>query len=151
MAVKLTISVTGMAEFEKNAKELVRRINSEEMQDRLMPGAFLVRDIAKRLVGLGPGRKDKHLRDAIFATKGKRATGVFGSLAQMAGFRDGITVIAGVDRKKAPHAGLVEFGHGGPKPAPAYPYMRPAASAARPGIVIVIENAVRAALAPYSR
>jgi HK97 gp10 family phage protein len=26
----------------------------------------------------------------------------------------------------APHAWLVEFGHGGPKPAPAHPYLKPA-------------------------
>jgi hypothetical protein len=32
----------------------------------------------------------------------------------------------GVDRKKAPHAHLVEFGHGGPHPAGPHPYLRPA-------------------------
>lgn len=29
-------------------------------------------------------------------------------------------------RFKAPHAHLVEFGHGGPHPAPAHPFLRPA-------------------------
>jgi HK97 gp10 family phage protein len=26
----------------------------------------------------------------------------------------------------APHAGIVEYGHGGPRPAPAHPFLRPA-------------------------
>lgn len=32
----------------------------------------------------------------------------------------------GVFNGEAPHAHLVEFGHGGPKPAPPHPFMRPA-------------------------
>src|SRR5262245_57422587 len=149
MATKLTVQISGMGEFEKNASEVVRLINSEEMQTRLLPGAMLVRDIAKRLVNFGPGDKT-HLRDALFATKGKRAKGLVGSLAAMAGFTEDVTVIAGVDRKKAPHAHLVEYGHGGPHAAPAYPYLRPAASAARPGIITVTQNAVRETLKPWS-
>jgi HK97 gp10 family phage protein len=34
--------------------------------------------------------------------------------------------IAGIDRKIAPHAGLVEYGHAGPHPAPPHPFFRPA-------------------------
>lgn len=37
---------------------------------------------------------------------------------------DGIAFVA-VDRKMAPHAHLVEFGHGGPKPARTHPFFRP--------------------------
>ena len=35
-------------------------------------------------------------------------------------------VDVGVFDNDAPHAHLVELGHGGPKPAPAYPFMEPA-------------------------
>jgi hypothetical protein len=31
-----------------------------------------------------------------------------------------------IARAKAPHAHLVEYGHGGPNPAPAHPFLRPA-------------------------
>lgn len=33
---------------------------------------------------------------------------------------------AGVRPRRAPHAHLVEYGHGGPHPAPPHPFMRPA-------------------------
>ena len=34
-----------------------------------------------------------------------------------------------ITQATAPHAWLVEHGHGGPKPAPAHPYLRPALDA----------------------
>jgi len=40
-----------------------------------------------------------------------------------------------VDRKKAPHAHLVEFGHGGKHPAPPHPFLRPAFDAFRKAAV----------------
>jgi hypothetical protein len=84
------------------------------LKECLMPLAYRVRDRAKQLV-----RRDKdahppqypHLQDAIFAAWGKP---------------DHPSAIVGVDRKKAPHAHLVEFGHGGPHPAGPHPYLRPA-------------------------
>jgi hypothetical protein len=35
------------------------------------------------------------------------------------------SVFVAVDRKLGPHGHLVEFGHGGPHPAPAHPFVRP--------------------------
>lgn len=57
--------------------------------------------------------KDKTgtLRDAIVARK-FRTPG------------EGITYVA-VNKRKAPHAHLVEFGHGGPHPAPPHEFFRP--------------------------
>ena len=40
--------------------------------------------------------------------------------------RDRYAVEVGAFHGDAPHAHLVERGHGGPKPAPAYPFMEPA-------------------------
>lgn len=148
---KLTVKFSGYPEFEKNAKEVVKRLNSSDMQDRMLPAARFVRDFAKRLVSLGPGRKNKHLRDAIFATKGKRVKGSLSGIATLINGEEGPSVIVGVDRKKAPHAHLVEFGHAGPHGAPAHPYMRPAGSAARTLIITVIQNAITSILKPFTK
>jgi len=153
MASKLSITVKGIPEFERRAKEVVERMNSEGMQDRLMPAAMMVRDLARRLVGIGHGNKNgKHLQDAIFAVKGKRATGRMVSFAAaLRNGEEGPSVIVGVDRKREPEAHLVEYGHGGPHPAPAHPFMRPAAQAARPAIVSIVTSAVKQILAPYTK
>jgi HK97 gp10 family phage protein len=37
-----------------------------------------------------------------------------------------VFAFAGIRPRKAPHAHLVEFGHGGPHPAPPHPFFRPA-------------------------
>lgn len=150
------MSVTGVPEAQKLIQEAKARLNSEEVQDAILPGAELVRDIAIRLVQQGPGLTPKgkrrlHLKELIFATKGKRRRKLLGNMIgnAIAG-EEGPSVIAGVDLKKAPHAHLVEFGHGGPHPAPAYPFLRPAIAAARSRVVAIIETALRRLLARYS-
>ncbi len=89
------------------------------LKECLMPIAERVRDRAKQIVGrTGKAKAAKymHLQDAIFAAWGKPQHP---------------SAIVGVDRKKVPHAHLVEFGHGGPHPAPAHPFLRPALDAIR--------------------
>lgn len=55
-------------------------------------------------------------------------------------------VIAGIDRKIAPHAHLVEFGHAGPHPAPAHPFFRPAWDSTKPQIERNLEEDFRKAI-----
>jgi hypothetical protein len=134
----------------KRAKELV---GSERVQDEILPAAQLVRDVAIRLVNQGPGIKAKlaggkvirrlHLKELIFATKGRKSDRLMASLARAIAGDQGPSVIAGVDLKKAPHAHLVEFGHGGPHPAPAYPFLRRAVSACKARVAAIIEDALR--------
>lgn len=142
-------------------------VNSELIQDAILPAAYVVRDIAIRLVQQGPGlRQDGsrrlHLKELIFATKGRRRKSWATALATSIYGEVGPSVIAGVDLKKAPHAHLVEFGHeqwvGGSKRkgkgrkvgfTRAYPFMRPAIAAARSRVAAIIEAAMRRLLAPY--
>lgn len=152
------MTLTGVRGTEEQMQMVKRLLNAEEVQDALLPAAMLVRDTAKRLVREGPGRRKDgsrrpHLRDLIFATKGKRIGygGAVGRIAMAIGGEVGPSVIIGIDRKKAPHAHLVEFGHGGPHPAPAHPFIRPAVSVARPLVIAVIENRLRKLLAPFSK
>ena len=51
--------------------------------------------------------------------------------------------ITGFVREKAPHAHLVEFGHGGPAPAPEHPTLRPAYEDEKPILIRNLAEAVR--------
>lgn len=80
-------------------------------RDTLMKQARLVRDRIKEKAPVGP---TGNLRRSV--------------VAKMLPDRPDypLLAIAAIDRKIAPHAHLVEFGHGGPHPAPAHPFFRPA-------------------------
>jgi HK97 gp10 family phage protein len=157
----MTISLVGRAEAERRIKDCKELLNSEAVQDAILPAAQLIRDVAKRLVRLGPGirtgkanrgEKRPHLRDLIFATKGRRRKkGILGAISgSIYDSLNGPSVIAGVDLKQSPHAHLVEYGHGGKSPAPARPFMRPAVASVRWAVVQIIESALKRMLAPFS-
>lgn len=96
------------------------------LKECLMPFAKRIRDRSKQLVNRTNRPKGEgylHLREAIFAADGRE---------------DLPSVIVGVDRKKAPHAHLVEMGHGGPHPAPPHPFLRPAFDAMRSAAEAVV-------------
>jgi HK97 gp10 family phage protein len=148
------MSLVGLKGTTEKMQQVKTLLNSEEVQDALLPAAMLVRDTAKRLVREGPGKrrdgsKRKHLRDLIFATKGKRrGKGILGAFANVLAGDLGPNVIIGVDRKQAPHAHLVEFGTA---KMPARPYLRPAVAVARPLVVAVIENGLKRLLKPFNK
>lgn len=149
------MSLLGVPESQKLIAEAKAKLNSEAVQDALMPAAQVVRDTAIRLVNQGPGIKSKgvrrlHLKELIFATKGRGRFRLGNAIAHLLTGEEGPSVIVGVDLKKAPHAHLVEFGHGGPHPAPAYPFLRPAVAMCRARVASMIESALRILLAPYS-
>ena len=51
-----------------------------------------------------------------------------------------------MDAAVAPHALLVEFGHGGPHPAPAHPYFRPGVEQSREQVKQIIVDGLKKAL-----
>jgi HK97 gp10 family phage protein len=117
------IQVIGLQDCIQSLQKVERAFNDQALKECLLPSAIEVRDRARALAPVGsksPTRKDgtprRHLRDAIFAARGKH---------------DEASVIVGVDRLQVPHAHLIEFGHGGPRPAPAHPYLRPAFDAVK--------------------
>jgi hypothetical protein len=158
------ITLVGRADADRRIRQCRDLLDSEAVQDAILPAAQLLRDVAKRLVNIGPGirtgkahkgEKRKHLRDLIFATKGKRYKGFGGAIFNKL---NGPSVIAGVDLKRAPHAHLVEYGHiavtregRGVAQVPAYPFLRPAVASVRWAIVQIIESALKRLLAPFSR
>lgn len=142
MARGVTITMKGADDFSRISREIKEKFNSAEVQDAILPAGEVVRDAAKHQVNLGPGRRGIHLRDLIFATKGKRATGVIADLAELIDGERGPSVIVGVDRKKAPYAHLVEV---------TFPFLRPAVVATRGVVAVMIEAAMKRMLAPYSK
>jgi HK97 gp10 family phage protein len=110
------IEVLNLNEAVRAYKGVEEAFGATPLKECLMPIAKRVRDYAKGLVRVGPSPEGAHLRDNIFAAPGKEGLA---------------SVIVGVDRKKAPHAHLVEFGHGGKHPAPPRPFLRPALAAVR--------------------
>lgn len=118
------VEVLNLEDAVKAFRDVESAFGATPLKECLLPIANRVRDRAKQSVnrtsGVRPHRAQsgyyEHLQDAIFADTG---------------MQDHPSVIVGVDRKKAPHAHLVEFGHGGPHPAPPHPYLRPALDAVK--------------------
>jgi len=108
----ITVKMEGLDELSKALKKLADGLPPEQVEPILKQGAKTITDSMKQKAPKGP---TGNLKKAIKVKKLKN-----NNYAQPAVY------IAAVDRKKAPHAHLVEFGHGGPHPAPPYPFFRPA-------------------------
>ena len=70
------------------------------------------------------------VRDRIREKAPRGPTGNLKAAAYASALPEKVTApavaFAGIRPRKAPHAHLVEFGHGGPHPAPPHPFVRPA-------------------------
>lgn len=140
----LSIEVEGLKEADMMLRAAGDAFAAKRIKEILMPVAEYIRDRAKGLVNRSRTNDldHIHLRDAIFAVPGKK---------------DDPSVVVGVDRKKAPHAHLVEFGHvnwtGGRrrnmkgqkagKRVPPHPYMRPAGDSAKGRMIDTAAAAIR--------
>ena len=99
---RVTVNTKGMADVQRMLDAAKKAFDPALIQDAILPAGMILRNDMKRRVRLGSERprqtsgwSPEHLRDAIFATKGKR------------GVPD---IIVGVDTEKAPQAFWVEFG-----------------------------------------
>ena len=110
MADYMTVKMEGLDELAKGLEKLIKGLHPDDVEPILNQGAKIIAESMKDKI------KDKTgtLKKAVKVKKLKRL-----------GARPAPS-IAAIDRKKAPHAGLVEFGHGGPRPAPPHPFFRPA-------------------------
>lgn len=138
------IELRGLDECNAMLQTARNVVSSQAMVDVLLRGAFVIRDAAKSFCPVGTGTNEQgvprpHLRDLIFATAGsaRKAGGLLDRLVNRQ-----FNVIVGVDRNKAPHAHLVEFGHGGPQPAPPHPFLRPAADSFAGNAANVIKTGI---------
>lgn len=108
--MKAQIYLKGIDVLERQADKLIKEVNDEKAK-LLLSQARLVRD---RIKSRAPKGETGKLKKAAYASVVKASLG-----GPAVGF-------AGIRPRKAPHAHLVEFGHGGPHPAPPHPFVRPA-------------------------
>lgn len=126
----------------------------QRIQECLLVGAQLIQARARELApsGSGVNRKGEahtHLKDAIFASKGRLDPAA-------------PSVLAGVSVKRAPHAHLVEYGHvlwrGGVRSqgrghqvgsVPAHPFLRPALDKSVNDIPALVTDMIRRTLEAF--
>jgi len=104
------IYLKGIDQLERNMNKLLKEVTSERTK-LLLTQARLVRDAIREKAPLG-------------ATGNLKASAYASALPSK--IDSPAVAFAGIRPRKAPHAHLVEFGHGGPHPAPPHPFVRPA-------------------------
>ena len=104
------VSIEGMDDIIKKFKHIATAVDEKDMENNLVEAAMVIRDAAKSMAPVKTGK----LRESIVAKRYSR---------QPKG-RPGAFVA--IDYRIAPYAHNVEYGHGGPHPAPAHPFFRPA-------------------------
>jgi len=105
------VKLVGMRELQEQLTELIKAVHPDKVEPILFEGAQTVAEAARAKAPLGPTGR---LKRACIAKKMPRR-----------GSNPAVS-IAAVNYKVAPHMHLVEFGHGGPRPAPPHPFFRPA-------------------------
>jgi HK97 gp10 family phage protein len=106
-----TVSFKGVPDLEKQFMKLFHRLDPDEVQPIFLGSAKIISDEIKQRAPRGPtGNLKKACKPKKWKTFGDYRT----------------IVLAVVDRKIAPHAHLVEYGHA---KAPAHPFFRPAVDA----------------------
>lgn len=119
------IGVSGIDEIKANIAATLDRAQGMEAK-RVFMGAALIG--MHKIEELAPRGKTGRLRRAPIVKYGDPKKP---------------NVLLGVSRKIAPHAGLVEKGHGGPHPAPAHPYYKPAVNSTRNEMAAHIAKGMR--------
>lgn len=105
-----TIYLKGLDQLERNMNKILKDVNSERTKI-LLEQARLVRD---RIREKAPQGETGNLKAATYAA------------ALPEKVDSPARAFAGIRPRKASHGHLVEFGHGGPNPAPPHPFVRPA-------------------------
>jgi len=131
--MEFNVEVEGLEETMQSIERMAKSLRPDDVERILRRGAQVIRKEAISRAHRGPtGRLKKSIRTRKLSRLG------FG--LQPA------PIIVAVDRKKAPHAHLVEYGHALVKNGkvvghvPAYPFWRPALDARLPNAVRTVER-----------
>ncbi|MGE5553299.1 MAG: HK97-gp10 family putative phage morphogenesis protein [Betaproteobacteria bacterium] len=110
---KLTVRLDGLKELEAKIQEVRDSLAPEKVEPVLLEGAQIIADRIREKAPKGPTGR---LKEAATARQLKRLG------------KGPAPAVAALDRKIAPHAHLVEYGHKTPSGGrvPAKPYFRPA-------------------------
>jgi HK97 gp10 family phage protein len=110
-----SIYLKGIDQLERSTNKLLKEVTAGRTKI-LLDQAKLVKNRIREKAPLGPPTDTRpgSLKAAAYAT------------AMPEKIDSPAAAFAGIRPRKAPHAHLVEFGHGGPHPAPPHPFVRPA-------------------------
>jgi HK97 gp10 family phage protein len=100
----------GIDELERNANQLIKEV-TEEKTKILLRAANKVKGRIKQNIQSQFKRHTGNLEGSPYATAYPEKVG------------SSAVAFAGIRPRKAPHGHLVEFGHGGPQPAPPHPFV----------------------------
>lgn len=95
--MRIDIDVEGLEEASRRIRSIVSTLESRDVENVLFQGAKIIRAEARSRAQRGP---TGNLRRSIKASRGKRRGKLFA------------TAFSAIDRKKAPHAHLIELGTG---------------------------------------
>ena len=111
MPVVVQIYLRGIDEFERQTNKLIKEVSEGETKI-LLTAAQKVKARIKQEIQSQFKRHTGNLEGSPYA------------VAYPAKIGSGAVAFVGIRPRKAPHAHLLEFGHGGPHPAPAHSFMR---------------------------
>ena len=121
----ITFKIEGILETTSKLKQLSDSLKGKAMSNNLLKQAQMIADDARDRAPLGPtGNLKRSLHARLLDDK----------------LRFPKVAIAAVDRRIAPHGGLVEFGT---SRAPAHPYFRPAVDAHANKVLSNIKNGAK--------
>jgi HK97 gp10 family phage protein len=151
MAFKIKAKIEGLNPLLKKLESVAHRTRTQALRKGLRRGTAVVLASAKGKVPVRTGWLKRALATKVKASK-KGAYGVVGALAETTrdskGKRKRTRLgramdkagVTGVSPSKYAH--LVEYGHGGPAPAPPHPFLRPALDEQSGAVVSALAEAV---------
>lgn len=122
---KTIMKIEGMDELDRNIKQLEKATGKKETGEVLVKQAYVIRDRIKDRAPVGPTGNLKRSPVARLMPESSSYPAV---------------AIAGIDRKIAPHAHLIEFGT---SRAPAHPFFRPAIDESMPKVIDGIKDGLK--------
>jgi len=129
MTVYMTLS--GDKELLAALDKLPMAVGGKVIKNAIRAGGRQITKAAKEKAPLGPtGNLRKGIGTKLVVYQGDETA----------------VLMVGVNFRKAPHAHLVEYGHGGPQPAPPHPFLRPAFDAAKATALAKIEKSFRSGI-----
>ncbi len=145
--IGVSLTIEGLAELEEDVRRMAKSVNADNVEPLLAEGARMIRDRARELAPVKLGV----LRRAVIYKKLSRR-----------GANRPAPYLVGVDRKKAPHAFIVEHGSPGrfkkqskgkasfrrrlgasSGPMPARPFLRPAWDELKDDAYTVVRDGIK--------
>lgn len=99
MSFEVEIDVKGLEEAARRIRSVLHALESEDVEKVLLKGANIVGRAVRTNIRTMTKRHTGRLLSSVKVSKGKRRGRLFA------------TAFAAMDRKKAPHSHLVEYGH----------------------------------------